>query len=76
MGELPWMWLSKWLIGLGLALAAGGVILYFLGRIPGVGRLPGDIFIQKGSFSFYFPLATCLLVSMILTLLLNLFRRP
>ena len=44
-------------------------------RIPGLGRLPGDIVYRKGNFTFYFPLVTCLLLSVILSLLLSLFRR-
>lgn len=46
-----------------------------LGKIPGVGKLPGDIFIKKGNFSFYFPLATCVLISLFLTLILNFFGK-
>jgi predicted MFS family arabinose efflux permease len=53
------------LVGLGLALMAG---------LP-LGRLPGDITVQRGSFTFYFPLATCLVVSLVLTLLFSLLRR-
>ncbi len=61
------------LIGGGL-LAGAGLVLILFGRL-GLGRLPGDIFIQRDNISFYFPLATMLLVSIVLTLLVNLFRR-
>ena len=67
--------LSKVLVVAGLGLAAAGVLLYAAGRIPGFGKLPGDIFIQRGNFSFYFPLATCVAVSLILTLVFNLLKR-
>lgn len=50
------------LVGLGLLLA---------GRIPFLGRLPGDITIQRGNTSFFFPIATCLLLSVALTVLIN-----
>jgi hypothetical protein len=67
--------LGKWLIGAGLFLAFVGVVFTFLPRIPLVGRLPGDIYIKKDNFSFYFPLTTCLILSIIVTLLLRLFKR-
>jgi Protein of unknown function (DUF2905) len=61
---------------IGIILAIGGALLW---RFPGwfgwLGRLPGDISVQKGNFSFYFPLVTCILISVILTLLSWLFRR-
>ena len=67
--------LGRTLIVFGLVLVVVGVILSFAPKIPWLGRLPGDIVIRRESFSFYFPLATCLLVSAILTLVLYLFRR-
>ena len=66
---------GKWLVLLGILLAAIGALLSFLPKIPWLGNLPGDIYIRKDSFSFYFPLTTCLLISFILTLVLYLFRR-
>lgn len=69
--------LGKVLLGFGLLLAAIGVILLLLGSVAGraawIGRLPGDIYIQRGNWTFYFPLATSLLVSVLLTVLLSLF---
>ena len=59
----------------GLVIAAVGVLLSFGDRIPWLGRLPGDIVIKRETFSFYFPLATSIVVSILLTLLLSLFRR-
>lgn len=67
-------YLAKALIALGVGIAIFGVLLYFGGKI-GVGRLPGDIYIRRGSFSFYFPIATCILASIILTLIFSFFRR-
>ncbi|HLT57547.1 MAG: DUF2905 domain-containing protein [Limnochordales bacterium] len=67
--------LGRLLIFLGLVLAAAGVLLVLVGRVPGLGRLPGDILIQRGNFTFYFPLATSLLISLLLTLILYLLRR-
>ncbi|HEX3179059.1 MAG TPA: DUF2905 domain-containing protein [Methylomirabilota bacterium] len=67
--------LGKALIGMGLVIALLGVVLLVAGRIPGLGRLPGDIYIQRGNWSFYFPLATSIVVSVLLTLLFWLFGR-
>jgi uncharacterized protein HemY len=52
-----------------------GVVLLLVGRVPWIGRLPGDIHIQRGNFTFYFPLATSLLVSVVLTLVFYLLGR-
>jgi hypothetical protein len=60
------------LVLIGLGIAGVGVIM-MLG-VP-FGRLPGDIVVRRGSFSFYFPLATSIILSILLTLLLALFRR-
>lgn len=67
--------LGKTLIILGLLLAATGVLLTFAGKLPWLGRLPGDIYLKRGNFSFYFPLATSILLSLILSLLLWFLRR-
>jgi Protein of unknown function (DUF2905) len=71
--------LGKILLGLGLVMVLLGVILLVVGslsgKVPWIGRLPGDIYIERGNFRFYFPLATSILVSIILTLLLALFWR-
>jgi Protein of unknown function (DUF2905) len=58
------------LIGLGIA----GVGLLMILGLP-LGRLPGDIAVRRGNFSFYFPLATSIILSILLTLIFNLFRR-
>jgi len=56
-------------------LIAIGFLLIFAPKIPYLGRLPGDISIKRGNFSFYLPIVTCLLLSIIITILINLFRR-
>jgi hypothetical protein len=66
---------GKLLIFFGILLVVLGLIFSFGIKIPWLGHLPGDIDIQKERFSFYFPLTTCLLVSLILTLVLYFFRR-
>lgn len=62
--------LAKILIGIGIFFVIIGFILLAIGKIPWIGRLPGDILIRKGNFTFYFPLATCILLSLLLTILL------
>ncbi len=59
----------------GVALFALGALIYAFGRIPLLGRLPGDIAVERGNVRFYLPLATGLLLSLLLTLVLNLFFR-
>jgi uncharacterized membrane protein YidH (DUF202 family) len=66
---------GKTLIYIGIVLIIIGIVFSASGKIPWLGNLPGDIYIQRGRFTFYFPLATCLLISVILTLVLYLFRR-
>ena len=65
----------KFLIFAGLLLIAAGVIWQFGGKHLHLGRLPGDIAIEKSNVRFYFPLATSLLISVILSLLLYLFQK-
>jgi hypothetical protein len=67
--------IGKTVIVLGLLIALIGVILTFVGRVPWLGRLPGDIYVQRGNWSFYFPLATSLVLSVVLSLLFYLFGR-
>ncbi|HXA95122.1 MAG TPA: DUF2905 domain-containing protein [Candidatus Dormibacteraeota bacterium] len=67
------------LLGFGAVMVLLGVVLLVAGnlsgKVPWLGRLPGDIHIERGSWSFYFPLATCLVLSLVLTLLFSLFGR-
>jgi membrane protein implicated in regulation of membrane protease activity len=67
--------IGKSLVVLGLLIALAGAVLMFAGRVPGVGRLPGDIHVQRGNWSFYFPLATSLVLSVVLSLVFYLFSR-
>jgi uncharacterized protein HemY len=67
--------LGKTLIYFGLALVAVGLIVSFAGKIPWLGHLPGDIYIQRDRFTLFFPLTTCILISVIVTLVLYFFRR-
>ena len=64
--------MGKVLVVIGVVIAGLGVLM-MLG-LP-IGRLPGDFYVKRGSFSFYFPLATSIILSVLLTLLLALFRR-
>jgi len=66
---------GKALVALGLLIALAGVVIMLVGRVPWLGRLPGDIHIERGNFSFYFPLATSLLLSVVLTVLLYIIGR-
>jgi hypothetical protein len=67
--------LGKMLILLGVLIILIGLLLLIGEKIPWIGRLPGDIIIKKEKFTFYFPLATCIIISIILTLLFKLFRK-
>ena len=67
--------IGKTLIIFGVILIGLGVLLAFFNKIPFLGKLPGDIFIQKKSFSFYFPLTTSILISIILSLFFWLWSR-
>jgi hypothetical protein len=73
MGFMPS--LGKSLIVIGLIIAGIGVLLSLAGRIPWLGRLPGDIYIKRENFSFYFPLATSIIVSVVLSLIMWLLRK-
>ena len=66
--------MQRLLIGIGLALMLAGIAWPLLSRI-GLGRLPGDIMIQRGSTSFYFPLVTCIIISIVLSALMWLLSR-
>jgi hypothetical protein len=66
--------MQRLLIGIGLALVLAGIAWPLLSRI-GLGRLPGDIMVQRGTTSFYFPLATCIVISIVLSALMWLLNR-
>jgi len=66
--------MSKWLITIGLVLLALGVLWPWLTKL-GLGSLPGDIKFERKGFTFYFPLTTSIVVSLVITLILWIFRR-
>jgi hypothetical protein len=74
MFQLPGI-LGKFLIGVGLFIVILGVILLLVPKIPFLGRMPGDIVVQRENFTLYFPVVTSVLLSVILTIILNLFFR-
>ena len=71
--------LGRMILGFGVAMVIlGGILLLagnLSGKVPWLGRLPGDVYIQRGGWSFYFPIVTCLVISIVLTLLFSLFGR-
>jgi hypothetical protein len=66
--------MRQWLIAIGIVLVAVGLLWPWLNRL-GPERLPGDIVVQRGNFSFYFPIVTCLIVSVVLSFILWLLNR-
>jgi hypothetical protein len=66
--------MSRTLIVIGITLVAVGLLWPWINRI-GLGRLPGDFVVGRGNFRLYLPIATCLLISLVISLLLWLFRR-
>jgi hypothetical protein len=67
--------IGKALVFMGIAIAVAGLAIWGLSSVPYIGRLPGDIYVRRGNFTFYFPLATSILISIILTILFSLMRR-
>ncbi len=66
----PLTHIGKFLVITGIIIIVLGIVLMLAGKMPFLGRLPGDIVIERKNFTFYFPLATSILLSVILTLLL------
>jgi prepilin signal peptidase PulO-like enzyme (type II secretory pathway) len=64
----------RWLVAIGLVLVFVGLLWPLLSKI-GLGRLPGDIVIERGNVRFYFPIATCLIISLVLSFFLWLLNR-
>jgi len=60
--------LARALIFIGVMLAGLGLVLLLVPKVPWIGRLPGDILIERSRFTFYFPLASCLVASVVLSL--------
>jgi hypothetical protein len=67
--------IGKFFVILGIIIIAVGALLLLSGKLPWIGRLPGDILIQKKNITFYFPLATSILVSILLTFIFWFFGR-
>ncbi len=67
--------IGRLLLFVGIAFCAVGLLLMCSGKIPWVGRLPGDILIEKKNFTFYFPIATSILLSIVITLIFWLLGR-
>lgn len=68
--------MAKILIGIGFAVLLTGFILLVVSKLGAIGlKVPGDIYIKKGNFSFYFPVVSCLLISLLLTLIINFWSR-
>ena len=67
--------LGRMLIVLGAVTALVGIVMVLAPHVPWLGRLPGDIYVKGDRFTFAFPIVTCLVVSLVLTLLVNLFFR-
>ena len=64
--------IGRILLLVGVFLTLSGVLFIFWHKIPFIGKLPGDIFLQRGDIQFFFPLVTCLVLSAILTIIVNL----
>ncbi len=67
--------MGKWICIAGLILAAVGALILLAEKIPGFGKMPGDIFIKKENFTFYFPLGTCIVISIGVSLVIHFFLR-
>jgi hypothetical protein len=67
--------LGKILILMGLILVVAGLMVLLLPKIPWIGKLPGDLFFKGEKVSIYFPITTCVIISILLTLLFSIFRR-
>lgn len=67
--------IGRVLVIFGVVIVVAGLVFMFADRIPFVGRLPGDIVVRRKNFVVYFPLVTMLIISILLTIILNLFTR-
>ena len=64
---MDWGTIGRMLLIFGAIFVVLGFIFLLIGRVPWLGKLPGDIFIRRGDSSFYFPLVTCIVISVIVT---------
>jgi len=67
--------IGKSLVFAGIAIIVVGLALWGFSSVPYVGKLPGDLYFRRGNFSFYFPIATSILISIIATIVFSLMRR-
>ena len=67
--------IGKSLVFAGIAIIVVGLALWGFSSVPYVGKLPGDIYLRRGNFTFYFPIATSILISIIATIVFSLMRR-
>jgi len=67
--------IGRWLIGVGILLVVIGLVMMAAGRLPWLGRLPGDILIERDNLTIFIPLGTMLVVSLILTIIANAIAR-
>ena len=67
--------IGKTLVFAGIAIIVVGLVLWGLSSVPYVGKLPGDLYVRRGNFTFYFPIATSILISIIATIVFSLMRR-
>ncbi|MCK5581963.1 MAG: DUF2905 domain-containing protein [Candidatus Omnitrophica bacterium] len=67
--------IAKMLLSVGVVCILAAGVLMVLSKIPGIGKLPGDIIIKKENFTFYFPIATCVLLSFLVSLILFLINK-
>ena len=67
---------GKWIMGIGAVIIIVGVVIYFFhDKLNWIGRLPGDIRIEKENFKFYFPITTMIIFSLLLTLIIQLIKK-
>ena len=67
--------IGKSLVFAGIAIVFVGLLLWGFSSVPFIGKMPGDIYVRRGNFTFYFPIVTCVLISIIATIFLSLMRR-
>jgi len=67
---------GKWIIGIGVIIIIAGIIIYFFhDKLNWIGKLPGDIRIEKENFRFYLPITTMIIASILLTLIVNIIKK-
>jgi hypothetical protein len=66
--------MRQWVIAIGVVLVVVGLLWPWISRL-GLGSLPGDVMVERGQFSFYFPIVTCLIISVVISLILWLLNR-